>query len=577
MFHVKQINTYGGEKMIIYDFEIFKYDWMVCWLDTSTRKLHHIVNDKAKLERFYEYYKSQIMVGYNSRNYDAWILKSILCDFNPWDMNVWLIEKEQKGFMFSKLLNKFPIMNYDCSVGFRGLKELEAFMGHDIRESSVPWNVNRKLTNQEIEETLKYCKHDVMETFHVFVETKEEFESHIGLIREYQMPLIEVNKTKAQLSAMILGAVKKKWNDEFEVRFPDTLQMGKYEWIKDWYRNWADNVQDYKVNLKTNINGVPHTLGNGGLHGAIEKYYGDGYYLMADVASYYPALMIEYDYLSRNVKEPKKYRQIRDERIVMKRNKDPRQQPRKIVLNGTFGASKDQYNNLYDPLQANNICIAGQLMLVDLLDKLDGKCQLIQSNTDGILVKLYSLEDRDHIISICNEWSKRTRMELEFEDYRKVIQKDVNNYIIVDDKGEVKRKGAYVKKLSVLDNDLPIVNKAIVDYFIKGTPVKDTILASDNLIDFQKITKISSKYECASYNGVVLNNKVYRCFASLDSKDGSLYKKHKSKDGLDKTPSTPVNCFIDNSDITDKKCPPKLDKQWYIDLANERIKDFVGR
>ena len=99
---------------------------------------------------------------------------------------------------------------------------------------------------------------------------------------------------------------------------------------------------------------------------------------MCDVASYYPAMMIEYGFLSRNVKNKFKYRQIRDERIVMKQNKDKRQQPRKIALNSTFGASKDKYNKLYDPLQANNICITGQLLLTDLIEKLENHCQLIQ-------------------------------------------------------------------------------------------------------------------------------------------------------------------------------------------------------
>ena len=49
-------------------------------------------------------------------------------------------------------------------------------------------------------------------------------------------------------------------------------------------------------------------------------------------------------------------------------NKFKEQQPYKIVLNGTYGASKDKYNNLYDPLQANNVCINGQLMLLDLIE-----------------------------------------------------------------------------------------------------------------------------------------------------------------------------------------------------------------
>ena len=102
--------------MIIYDFETFKYDWLVCWLDTETKKIYSIVNDKQKLEKFYEYYKNRIWVGYNSRNYDVWIAKAILCDFNPYDMSQWIIEKDRKGFEFSRLLNNFPIINYDCAV-----------------------------------------------------------------------------------------------------------------------------------------------------------------------------------------------------------------------------------------------------------------------------------------------------------------------------------------------------------------------------------------------------------------------------------------------------------------------------
>ena len=46
----------------------------------------------------------------------------------------------------------------------------------------------------------------------------------------------------------------------------------------------------------------------------------------------YPATMLNFGFLSRNVAEPEKYRQIRDERIVLKRNGDSRQNAYKIVL-----------------------------------------------------------------------------------------------------------------------------------------------------------------------------------------------------------------------------------------------------
>lgn len=243
--------------------------------------------------------------------------------------------------------------------------------------------------------------------------------------------------------------------------------------------------------------------------------------------------------------------------------------------NSTFGASKDKYNKLYDPRQANNLCIANQLFMVDLLEKLEGHCEVIQSNTDGILLKLYNKSDENKIIGICEKWGGRTGFSMGYDKYNKVIQSNVNNYIMVAENGYLERKGAIVKNLNPLDNDLPIVNKAVVDYFVYNTPVTKTIMSSDELIDFQKITKISSKYEYGSHNGKVLSEKVHRCFASLRKGDGTLYKKHKEKDTLDKTASTPEKCFIDNGDINGKKIPSYLDKQFYIDLAKRRCREFV--
>ena len=93
--------------MIVYDFEVFQYNWMVVWLDLETQKTHCIVDDKEKLEKFYNYYKKEIWIGYNSRNYDVWIARAILCGFNPYEMSDWIINQDRKGHEFSKLLNYF--------------------------------------------------------------------------------------------------------------------------------------------------------------------------------------------------------------------------------------------------------------------------------------------------------------------------------------------------------------------------------------------------------------------------------------------------------------------------------------
>ncbi|MCU4843751.1 hypothetical protein OB992_07195 [Bacillus cereus] len=559
--------------MLFYDFEVFANDWLVVIADTDNQSEEVFVNNEHALIDYYHEHKNDIWIGYNSRHYDQFILKAIICGFTPQAINEWIIIDHQPGWKFYKDFWKIQLYNFDVMTNkFRSLKQLEGFQGHDIRETSVSFNISRELTEEEIEEVIKYCRHDVHETMHIFMETITEFESQVELLKMFNLPLRNISKTKAQLSAFILDAKQPAVprDDEFDFTFPDTLQINKYTEVLDFYKE----NKDYNKVLELNVASVPHLFAWGGLHGARNNYYGEGYFLNIDVESYYPALMIEYDYLSRNVKDPAKFREIRDTRLKYKAAKDKRQAPLKIVINGIYGAMKDKYNGLYDPLMANNVCIGGMTLLLDLIEKLEPHCEIIQSNTDGVLVKLRHYDDYDLIDDICYEWEQRTRMGLEFDEFVKVIQKDVNNYILVDAEGNYKSKGAYVKKLSPLDYDLPIVNEAVVNYFVKGIDPEETIFNCTELVKFQKIVKISSKYSHARYGTRRMNEKVFRVFASVDENDKQLCK---VKDGVaEKIAYVPERCFIMNDDLDGKVIPSKLDYWWYWTLANKRIDDFLG-
>lgn len=559
--------------MLFYDFEVFANDWLVIIADTDNQSEEVFVNNEQALIDYYHEHKNDIWIGYNSRHYDQFILKAIICGFTPQAINEWIIIDHQPGWKFYKDFWKIQLYNFDVMTNkFRSLKQLEGFQGHDIRETSVSFNIRRELTEEEIGEVIKYCRHDVHETMHIFMETITEFESQVELLKMFNLPLRNISKTKAQLSAFILDAKQPAItrDDEFNFTFPDTLQINKYTEVLDFYKE----NKDYNKVFELNVAGVPHLFAWGGLHGARNNYYGEGYFLNIDVESYYPALMIEYDYLSRNVKDPAKFREVRDTRLKYKAAKDKRQAPLKIVINGTYGAMKDKYNGLYDPLMANNVCIGGMTLLLDLIEKLEPYCEIIQSNTDGVLVKLRNYDDYDLIDDICYEWEQRTRMGLEFDEFVKVIQKDVNNYILVDADGNYKSKGAYVKKLNPLDYDLPIVNEAVVNYFVKGIDPEETIFNCTELVKFQKIVKISSKYSHARYGTRRMNEKVFRVFASVDENDKQLCK---VKDGVaEKIAYVPERCFIINDDLDGKEIPSKLDYWWYWTLANKRIDDFLG-
>ena len=50
-------------------------------------------------------------------------------------------------------------------------------MGEDIRESFVPFNLNRYSLEEEIKELTTYCLHDVRMTYKVFEEVYYKYEA----------------------------------------------------------------------------------------------------------------------------------------------------------------------------------------------------------------------------------------------------------------------------------------------------------------------------------------------------------------------------------------------------------------
>lgn len=580
--------------MLFYDYEVFRHDWLVVICDTDTKQEHVIINDLDALQAFHDAHKKDIWVGFNNRHYDQWIHKSILCGFNPWEMNRWIIEQNKQPYKFSKLLNRIVMTNYDVMKKTdRGLKTFEGFMGHDIQESSVPFTIRRKLRPDEIEETVRYCRHDVHETMEIFMERINDFNAHMDLVKlasgdRLQMDLI--SKTGGQLSAHLLDARKppQPRTDEFDIVLPDTLRIEKYTHVPEWYLQ-QENKRYYiqhekkkptKNGLDTIVAGIPHRFAWGGVHGAIKQSHYKGHLLLVDAGSMYPSVILEYGLLSRNCPESAYdvYQKIYDERLQLKKEgKKKEQAPLKLFLNRTYGIMKDKYNPMYDHLMANMVCVYGQLFILDLIEKLEPHCEIIQSNTDGILVKMRHPDDFDLLDDICHEWEERTGLNLDFEEYKEIYQKDVNNYVLIDHNGKYKSIGSYVKKLDKLDNDLSIVNKALVDYMVRGIPVEKTVNDATDLMDFQMVTKVSYLYECFLHGGEELKERTLRVFASLDPEDGDLKKKHAKKDKGDKVSNSPLHCFIENRNIEGVKAPEKLDRNFYVELTKRRLEQFGVR
>ena len=570
--------------ILVYDFEVFRKFW--CVVICSAEGVLPITEQK-ELSLFFDKHSDKIWIGYNSNHYDRYIMGALYNGFQGeplYRASLELIEngKTQIGGGPIKEMISFDIGDIRYS-----LKQLEAYMGHSIEESSVPFDIDRELTEAEKEETIKYCTHDVLETVEVLKRKIYDFEAQKNTIETFGLPRQDFRLTKAQLTAKVLkcnkGADLK--HQEWDFSPLPCIEIRKYTEISDFYAHSENYREGQKKEML--VSGVPHTFGLGGIHGAVKRYHKKGELLHIDVTSYYPSIMIQHNLLTRQSKEPELFKKIYDTRVELKKaGKKKEQAPYKIILNSTFGITNQVFSDAYDPQRNHAVCINGQLMLLMLLEMLEGTCELIQSNTDGIIVDVTG-RDRARVEEICHEWERKTRMGLSFESVSEIWQKDVNNYLIRFDDGKEEAKGAYVKFNSDLDNDLSIVNEAVREGLRKmSTDAIVEYIESHNkpedLIKFQKVVKLSSKYSKVYYGqNEVKNHKCFRVFAVVG---GEIISKAKGLNAThEKYANTPDSATIVFGDLSDPDLVDyqkrrfginSLDLDYYIELARNRALEF---
>ena len=572
--------------ILLYDIECFKYDWLVCVLDPYTGTFTDISNDRWKLQAFYNKHKDDVWVSYNGRHYDKWIIKGILGGYDAYQINDFIINKRRNGWEFNSDLNKIPLYDYDAyQLNDGSLKGLESNMGLNIHETDVDFNIDRKLTEEEMNLTIGYCHDDVLALMNVFIERKADFDAHMGLINTFKLPLSYISKTPVQLAAKILECDWRDHDDEFDVDFVPTLQLDKYAYVKEWFIQKFQKCKEAGEYVKggylTTVAGTPTVFGFGGIHGCINKLHAKGLLVHVDVTSFYPTLSIVYNFLTRNSTQPQKYKEIYDTRVALKKaGKKKEQMSYKLVLNGSYGISKDKLSIAHDGKMGNCICVNGQLLLLMLIERLEKAfgtdIAFVNINTDGLIVQIPDTDKAwDLLDDICYGWEKDCKVSLEFDIISELWQKDVNNYIFQFANGKLERKGKWVQESTRLKNELTIVNTALVEYMTNNVPVEKTILECNDPALFMMTCKVSNKYECGFHNGERLTDKVFRVYASKNQKDDSLYKKKSNSDTKEKFGDVPDHLVIYNGALGGVTCDDiGIDKNWYVELAKKRLSVF---
>lgn len=594
--------------IFIFDCEVFAHDWLFVFKEIATGEYTVIHNDNDAVVAFME--RNPFLGGFNNKHYDNFILKGVMCGLTPEqikEINDLIIVEEVNGWDIPVLreyrvyFDSFDLMD-DCQVGL-SLKAIEAHLGIPIEETEVDFNITHRLSEKELQETIYYCKYDVDATEKLYHLRQAYLKNKVTLGKARNLTDRQaMYMTNAKLTSVYLKAQKpeKPWNDERNYQYPEKLlrqyiPQGVFDFFDRMKDDRIPNDELFSSKLEIMVGVCPCTIAYGGIHGAIPTYVEEATETRTirnkDVASYYPHLMTLMGYCSRNMPSPKIFEDTLEERVAAKKAGDKATaNALKLVLNTTYGAmlnGKDgtAFNDLYDPLMGRSVCISGQLFLLELSEHLIAECptlKIIQLNTDGIMVS-FDHEDEAKYQEITQEWQDRTGFELEEDFIRKIVQKDVNNYVEVPaDGGEPKVKGGQLVRGIApagafnINNNAVVVARAIKQYFIDGTPPEETIAASENILDFQLIAKAGGKYsQCYHLVGgeKVIVQKVNRVYAISDKSKGTVYKTHAVTGRDAKVAGLPTHCAIDNNNNLSIEV---VDRKWYVKLAKKYINDFLG-
>lgn len=621
-------------RIIVFDIEVFAYDWVVVFLDIATQTWTVCHNDNAAVRAYMEQ-PGLIFCGFNNKHYDNHVVKAIACGASPElvkQINDFIIVDERPGWEHHFLrknrfwFDSFDLMD-DTQVG-TSLKHIEAHLGLPIEETEVDFNLDRPLTWDEMESTVRYCKYDVLNTARLltlrkgYLDAKLAVGRKIGLLDEKALYM-----TNARLTAAALNAEAQTRYDEREYRYPDNLDKSV---IPAEVLSFFDRIHDktipskelFSTKLKFDVDGGEAVVGFGGIHHAQANYTetptAGRVIRNFDVASLYPSLMVNNGYTSRNIPSADVFAQFYHTRLKAKQTGDKETaNTLKLILNTTYGASLATTNPLYDPLMGRSVCITGQLYILELAMRYlreTTSVRIIQLNTDGLMISIKESE-MPTIYRLNDEWQQSKNLILEEDHIKAVYQKDVNNYIVVMENGKVKTKGAYVTYGMAtagafkINNDFTIVKDAVIDYFTKGTPVEETINGCNDIHKFQIIAKAGGGYKSCYlvpadfeerkkqwskdhryrsekggwkyppmrwpfYEGPSREvQRVNRVYASAVPNRGTIVKV-KPDGTVGKIGGLPDSVVIDNKNALSID---SVDKRWYIDLARKYIEDYTGQ
>lgn len=533
----------------VYDIETLAGCFSYTGYNIDTAEIVQFVlhKDKFDLSELITHLQScEGQVGFNNINFDYPIIHYILNNWALFDPDI-LIKKiykeaqriieEQNKENFNSIvaikqsevlipqLDLFKVWHYNNKARSTSLKALEISMNFP---NVMEMNIDHKRTDitlQEVQELLEYNLNDVLATYEFYLKSLDKIKLRKELKQQYKIPCTNWSDSKIGEQLVLklycdytnedIWEVKKRRTHRSKIKISDVLfpyisfKTEEFKKVHEFFQSLEITETKNSSDKAILFNNIPFDFGLGGIHACIESgiYISDNQYIIksCDVASLYPNLAIKNNLFPAHLGPDfcKVYQSIIQKRLEAKKASNAvLADGFKLSANSVYGKSNDINSFLYDPAFTMSITINGQLLLAMLSERLSEipDSQILMVNTDGLEIKIPRIYENLYK-EICKEWENNSNLELEFQDYQKMVIGDINNYLAVTTEGKIKNKGRFeiVKVVGSemayhKDNSFKIVPFALQEYFIKGIPVQDTIKSSDNIYDFcgrQKFTKDS--------------------------------------------------------------------------------------
>lgn len=282
-----------------YDFEVFAHDWLVVMKEKASGQYTVIHNDNDALIAMLN--EQDIYCGFNSKHYDQFIMKGVYAGFSPEELkklNDFIIVDRKQGWDYPALRGVYLRFNNvdikdDTQMGL-SLKAIEGHFGLSVEESTVNFNIDRPLTEAELQEVILYCKHDVDTTEHLTDVRREYLKTKVNIGAMVGIPAARaMSMTNAKLTAAFLQAQRpdKPWTDERQYRIPDNLlrqyiPQEVFDFFSRMYDPALTDEEIFKSDMEITIGGCPVKLAYGGIHGAMPHFmWKDGERCEADLTS----------------------------------------------------------------------------------------------------------------------------------------------------------------------------------------------------------------------------------------------------------------------------------------------------